>query len=354
MKKGAKSKTAMKGKKATGSNKPKPNGKKADQGGKGQTKKGTLKPAKVFIYALALAALGGGSYLVYEKIKSGRANNDNESDSDSSFNSNSNSNSGSNSNPNSSTVNVSTPSASVSSSPGLISSYKKLTSGNENFPLKKGSKGAKVKQLQQALAKTVSSLTVDGNFGTQTVKALRTAGYAQVVDEPLFNRITGTNSEAIKIVFNPSSLAVNLYKAAQNKNAEQVLSLLQQLNSVSDYSSVNDYYKRQSFISKTIVTDLLEYAFSNDAVVKEKIKNEFTRMGLKVSATGTWSLQGIRLFKDLITIRETVVIDTRNNRIPVKRNTILGDEVQVANGMTWFRSIDHTLLQVPTQDVRFT
>ena len=345
MKKGAKSKTAMKGMKGIiESNKPKPNGKRADQGGKRQIKKGTVKPAKVFIYALALAALGGGSYLVYEKIKSGRANNDNESDSDSNFNSN----------PNSSTVNVSTPSASVSSSPGLISSYKKLTSGNDNFPLKKGSKGAKVKQLQQALAKTVSSLTVDGNFGAQTVKALRTAGYAQVVDEALFNRITGTNSEAIKIVFNPSSLAFNLYKAAQSKNAEQVLSLLQQFNSVADYSSVNEHYKRQSFISKTIVTDLLEYAFSDDAVVKEKIKNEFTRMGLKVSATGTWSLQGIRLFKDLITIRETVVIDTKNNRIPVKRNTILGDEVQVANGMTWFRSIDHTLLQVPTQDVRFT
>ena len=353
MKKVAKSKTAMKGMKGIiESNKPKPNGKKADQGGKRQIKKGTVKPSKVFIYALALAALGGGSYLVYEKIKSGRAHNDNESDSDSNFNSNSNS--GSNFNPNSSTVNVSTPSASVSSSPGLISSYKKLTSGNENFPLKKGSKGPKVKQLQQALAKTVPSLTADGNFGTQTVKALRTAGYAQVVDEALFNRITGSGSEAIKIVFNPSSLAVNLYKAAQGKNAEQVLSLLQQINSVSDYSSVNDYYKRQSFISKTIVTDLLEYAFSDDAVVKEKIKNEFIRMGLKVSATGTWSLQGIRLFKDLITIRETVVIDTRNNRIPVKRNTILGDEVQVANGMTWFRSIDHTLLQVPTQDVRFT
>ena len=77
-------------------------------------------------------------------------------------------------------------------------------------------------------------------------------------------------------------------------------------------------------------------------------------MGLKVSSTGTWSLQGIRLYKDLITIRETVVIDARNNRIPVRKNTILGDELEVANGMTWFKSIDNSVLKVPTQDVKYT
>ncbi|QLH33378.1 MAG: hypothetical protein HWD62_14050 [Cyclobacteriaceae bacterium] len=77
-------------------------------------------------------------------------------------------------------------------------------------------------------------------------------------------------------------------------------------------------------------------------------------MGLKVSSTGTWSLQGIRLYRDLITIRESVVMDNKGNRIPVRRNTILGDEVEVANGMTWFKSIDNSILKVPTQDVTYT
>jgi hypothetical protein len=117
---------------------------------------------------------------------------------------------------------------------------------------------------------------------------------------------------------------------------------------------VNEYYKKQGFISKTIVNDLLEYAFKSNEAAKVQIRNEFLRIGLKVSSTGTWSLQGLRLYKDLITIRETVVTDSRNNRIPVRRNTILGDELEVANGLTWFKSIDDSILNVPTQDVKYT
>jgi len=136
--------------------------------------------------------------------------------------------------------------------------------------------------------------------------------------------------------------------------AQGLFDILKQLKSVSEYSAVNEYYKKQSFISKTIVTDLLEYAFKGNEAAKVQIRNEFLRIGLKVSSTGTWSLQGIRLYKDLVTIRETVVTDAQNNRIPVRRNTILGDELEVANGMTWFKSIDNSILKVPTQDVKYT
>jgi hypothetical protein len=156
------------------------------------------------------------------------------------------------------------------------------------------------------------------------------------------------------VVFNPSALANSLYSAAQSKNLEQVIGVLKQLKTVSDYSSVNEYYKKQSFISRTIVTDLLDYAFKSNEAAKTQIKNEFLRVGLKVSSTGSWSLQGIRLYKDLITIRATVVTDGQNNRIPVRKDTILGDELEVANGMTWFRSIDNSTLRVPTQDVKYT
>ena len=77
-------------------------------------------------------------------------------------------------------------------------------------------------------------------------------------------------------------------------------------------------------------------------------------MGLKVDSGGTWSLQGIRLYKDIITLRQTIVTDSRNNRIQVNRNTILGDEIKIENGLTWFRSVDDSVLSVPTQDVRYT
>ena len=300
---------------------------------KAPAKKKGVKPTRVFIYALALAALGGGGFLVYERLKKRKAMEQNQIPSEAS----------------SDTIIIN------NTLPTSYASYtsRAVSSGSDNFPLKRGSKGSRVSLLQQALAKTSPGISVDGQFGPQTASALKSAGYPETVNEATFNKLTG-GSGSLTVVFNPSALAESLYGGAQLQNIEQVLSVLKQLKSVSDYSSVNEYYKKQSFIAKTIVTDLLEYAFKTNEAAKAQIRNEFLRIGLKVSSTGTWSLQGIRLYKDLITIRETVVTDAQNNRIPVRRNTILGDELEVANGMTWFKSIDNNILKVPTQDVKYT
>lgn len=324
-------KKALKGKTKAQAKKPK--AKKTATPKKSQGKKSAVKPAKVFIYALALAALGGGGYLVYDRIKRKKLAEQNQLPSD---------------NNDTIIINNTLP-ASFSTITSRI-----LSSASDSFPLKRGSRGTRVIMLQQALAKTTPSIMIDGQFGPQTAGALKTAGYPEIVDEILFNKITGSAKGSVQVVFNPSALAESLYKGAQAKNLAQVMDILKQLKSVTEYSAVNEYYKKQSFISKTIVTDLLEYAFKSNEAAKVQVRNEFLRIGLKVSSAGTWSLQGIRLYKDLVTIRETVVTDARNNRIPVRRNTILGDELEVANGMTWFKSIDNSILKVPTQDVKYT
>jgi hypothetical protein len=331
-------KTISKGKKKTWGKKSKS---KPTAQTKSQGKKRGVKPAKVFIYALALAALGGGGYLVYDRVKRKKAVEQNQSPSDN--------------NSDTIIINNSLPTERYGL-PTSISSFtsKMLNSASDSFPLKRGSKGTRVTALQQALSKTTPSILIDGQFGPQTAAALKNAGFPEMVDETIFNKITGGSKNTVQVVFNPSSLALSLYSAAQSKNLTQVLSVLKQLKSVSEYSAVNEYYKKQGFISKTIVNDLLEYAFKSNEAAKVQIRNEFLRIGLKVSSTGTWSLQGLRLYKDLITIRETVVTDSRNNRIPVRRNTILGDELEVANGMTWFKSIDDSILNVATQDVKYT
>jgi hypothetical protein len=313
---------------------------------KTQKKKGIIKPAKVFIYALALAALGGGGFLVYDKLKRRKQSSQNLP---------------TDSNKDTIIINNSLP---VSYSPTSDSSGSSLTrlissvtsTRNDNFPLKRGSRGERVKTLQRALAKTTPSIMIDGIFGSQTAGALKAAGYPETIDETLFNQITGSSSNGgnLTVVFNPSALATSLYTSTQAKDVTGVLYVLKQMKSVADYSSVNDYYKKQSFIAKTIVTDLLSYAFKYDESAKAQIRNEFLRMGLKVDGSGTWSLQGIRMFNDLITIRETIVTDLQGNRIPVRRNTILGDEMEVSNGMTWFKSVDNSILKVPTQDVKLT
>lgn len=289
-----------------------------------------IRPAKVFIYALALAALGGGGYLVYDRIRRKKLN-----FGDDSKNSND---------------------ILPSSANTLISSGSQITKTKDNLPLKKGSSGSRVLALQQALTKLgASSVAMDGKFGKGLQAALKKAGYPTTIDEKTFNKITGSVQTVAKVMFNPGDIATRLYKAAQNKNVNGVITQLKRIKNVSDYSAVNEHYKKQGFIiSKTIVTDLLDFAFKKNEDAKDLLRNEFVRIGLKEDDIGRWSLQGFPLFKDLITIRETFVVDAKRNRIPVKRKTILGNEIEVQNGMTWFRSVDNKILCVPTQDVKFT
>jgi len=59
---------------------------------------------------------------------------------------------------------------------------------NDDFPLKSGSKGAKVKQVQQVLlaklgANILGRSGADGDFGAKTEAALLKAGYPASIDE---------------------------------------------------------------------------------------------------------------------------------------------------------------------------
>ena len=304
----------------------------------GGKQKKAIHPAKVFIYGLALAALGGGGYLLYTRVRKGK-------------------------NVTGETRSVTDPDIAASdNASGDATATSAMTStrtsvrskSNDDFPLTKGSKGARVVQLQQALIKKGASIKADGKFGAATLSALKAAGYSQSIDATSFSQITGQSASAVLVVFNPSELARKLFNAANLKKDQDVLSMLKQINTVNEYSAVNEYYKKLSIVSKTIVNHLLNYTFKDDTAAQTLIKKEFTRIGLKVNDAGVWSLQGIELYKDLITIRPTIVIDAWNNRIPVKGNTILGDEVRIVNGMTWFRSVDRSILRVPTQDVKYS
>jgi len=298
-----------------------------------------IRPSKVFIYALALAALGGGGYLLYDHFRRKKLAESSSESIDTAATGN-----------NTNTNYVYTGSTTASTSKKKSTAR---TAPSDDFPLKKGSKGLRVEQLQKALMKKNADIQADGKFGAATQAALKALGYSDVVDESTFAKLTGVDAAALRVVFNPKELAQKLLSAANRRNDDDAVYILGQIKSVADYTAVNDYYKKQGLISKTIVTDLLDYSFKQDAAALERIKAEFIRIGLKVNEAGIWSLQGIQLYKDLITIRPTVVIDGWGNRIPVKKSTILGDEVKIENGMTWFRSVDRTILKVPTQDVRY-
>lgn len=322
-----------------------------ERGAKKASNKSSVNGKKVFIYALALGAVGGAVYLTHEYLK--RKKNIEKRPDDASDNSDT------------IIINNTLPASYRTSSTSTSSG----SSSRDSFPLKRGSRGQRVLQLQQALASILGASVmnanggVDGVFGAGTSNALKQAGYSEVINETLFNTIierAGLRTGAGTSAYDPKTLARDLYKSAQVKNLEDVLVLLKRIRSASEYSSVSEHYKKLGFISRTVVTDLLDYAFKTNEGAKQLIRNEFLRMGLKVDASGKWSvptaqagLSG-RLYKDLITLRDTLVIDSRSNRIPVRKNTILGEEFKIANGMTWFRSVDKSILQVPTQDVTYT
>jgi hypothetical protein len=292
-------------------------------------RKVNITPERVFIYALGVGAVGGAIYFAREYYLSLKAQRDQSS----------------------STIEANT-SSNTKSVINIFSS-----SANDSFPLKKGSRGARVRQLQQALASILGASVfqqyspIDGIFGTGTQNALRQAGYGTSVDEALFNQIVNNQPT---IVFNPQDLAQKLYTSANAKDSNGVMSILRQIQDTTQYSAVNQSYKSIGFISKTIVTHLLDQAFVNDSLMKERIKAEFIRMGLKLDASsGRWSLSGFAGFRDIITITDTYVIDRNKNRIPVRRNTILGDEQQVSNGMTLFKAIDNSMALVPSDHVKF-
>jgi hypothetical protein len=65
-----------------------------------------------------------------------------------------------------------------------------------DFPLVKGSKGAKVKQMQEALImkngkKILPRYGADGDFGKETSAALAKLGFPAIIDEATFNTIVG-------------------------------------------------------------------------------------------------------------------------------------------------------------------
>lgn len=248
---------------------------------------------------------------------------------------------------------------------------------SDAFPLKQGSRGTKVTQLQQAVAKLIGQDAwtklngataiaknggYDGIFGPATEGAVKQAGYSVPVDEATFNKIIGNNNGPLTstAALNASQVATDLYKQAHSVKIDDVISTLQQIRNTTDYVAVNEQYKAVSkalstafpAVSKTIVNDLLSvFGLSTD---HEKLKNEFLRIGLKLDPSGSrWSLSGLPVQGTIITLVQTFVKDAAGKTVTVNRNVILGTPIQSANGFTWFKSIDNTVAAVPSSDIRY-
>ena len=208
---------------------------------------------------------------------------------------------------------------------------------NDDFPLKKGSKGAKVKALQDSLiAKNGKGILprfgADGDFGSELVAALKKLNLPDSIDETTYNVLAQSSSSS----FDASALAKALYKDAVNKNITGVINSLKKMSTKDDYTAVSNEFKKLTLrgVSQTLVNGILG-SFS-DETQKQQIRLEFSRMGLKYDGT-KWSLSGLDGFK-VMTIEATTVWRTPNEGAKVPAQMILGTEIANSKGFTLFES----------------
>lgn len=249
------------------------------------------------------------------------------------------------------TTPVTTTSSSQTSTSSSSGGYKSTTSSTtttrkDSFPLKKGSKGERVKLFQEKLiAKYGKSILpkygADGDFGSEMEAALEKLKLPSTISESAYNvYVKGAAPD-------PDDLAEALIDAAENKNFTKAIDNLKKIRNTSDYSSVSEKFKELRInggVRKTLVTGMLDTFTSSSQ--QESIRVQFLRMGLKYDGS-KWSVPSNYNFFSgienplLITTEATELIDPKYHvKVKVPKNMVIGSKLKEKNGLTLFRMLE--------------
>jgi peptidoglycan hydrolase-like protein with peptidoglycan-binding domain len=205
---------------------------------------------------------------------------------------------------------------------------------NNDFPLRKGSKGEKVTALQEALiAKHGKAIMprygADGFFGAELLAALRKLKLPASINETTYNVLVQGHTTS------KSTTAQKLYNAAVQADFKTAIALLKTIKSKDDYQEVSTQFKifRVNGVRQTLVNGMLN-VFNKEAQ-KQAIRFEFIRMGLQYDGN-KWSLSGLGGLP-IITNQETTVWVNATNGLKVKPKTVLGNEIS--------KRLDYTLFE---------
>lgn len=294
------------------------------------------KKTKYLLVGLGVVAVGAGSflYLQHQKKKKQNANN-------------------------------SIADSFTTSSLPLPSPTENTSSGgstSSGFPLKKGSRGTLVTNLQNALIKKYGASILpkygaDGGFGTETINALLSKGLPTTITSEIFSKlIVGSGSSNYSTNSGSSaSISKGLHSAITKNSLSSAIKVLKQIKDVAGYTAVNTIFKktRVDLVRKTLVTALLSRF--NSSSEKKQINAELYRIGLKYDGT-QWALSGIYgiAIDQLITIKPTHVWDDDGRKMNVPTATILGEYLDANNGVTEFETLDRRRLFVQTTSISYT
>lgn len=223
---------------------------------------------------------------------------------------------------------------------------------SDQFPLRKGSKGETVRQLQQALINKYGSSILpkygaDGDFGSETFNALKKKGLATTVDESTFNVLTqGADSAGSS----SGDLSQKLWSAAFTHNFSGVLSLLKSIKNKDQYQQVSNSFmqRRLNGVRQTLVNGLLS-SFHTDEQ-KQQIRMEFLRMGLQYDGN-KWSLSGFE-GRTIVTTEPTTIWITATQSLQVPASMVLGNEVTQRLDYTLFENNNKYFL-IKTQFIKY-
>jgi len=201
----------------------------------------------------------------------------------------------------------------------------------DDFPLKRGSKGENVRAFQQTLIKKYGSKILpkygaDGGFGSETAAALKKLKMPATISETFFNVLTqGSASSTATGSTDLSSLATRIYTATVRRDFATVISLLKNIKSSDDYSTVSEAFKqyRLNGVRKTLVTGLLDSFTSSSQ--KQQLRLAFATMGLTYDGS-KWSLSGIDGIP-IVTVVPSKVWINAQNAVTVPARMVLGHEI---------------------------
>ncbi|MEZ4921879.1 MAG: hypothetical protein R2780_01795 [Crocinitomicaceae bacterium] len=253
-------------------------------------------------------------------------------------------------------------------SPEPVRSSGGSSGSSSGFPLKKGSRGELVKNLQEALiqkygADILPKYGADGGWGTETQNALLAKGLPTVITAEDFTKIvTGSGSDGsgsstpttTKKKFNPSLLASNLHAAILDDDFNRASNSLSKIFTTTGYTKVNNYFKEKRIygIRKTLVNALLTQF--NSSSEKKKLNEHFYRMGMKYNGD-QWSLSGIGQFccDQIKSMQKTEVWNKEGKRIAVPKDTILGEFLDARHGVAKFKTLDDKILYTHTNTIGY-
>ncbi len=263
--------------------------------------------------------------------------------------------------------------SSTASKPSGSSKPKKPAIAYNVFPLKYGSKGTTVRDLQTALNKHYGAkISVDGDWGNQTRDALKANGLPSTIDVQILAKITaGTygkkqdsesdkkddkkEKDEKKPAVQHAQIALDLERALEINDVMGTIRALSKIKGILNYIQVNEKFKNRNVgnYNKATIPTALDRVFPVNPE-RNKYRAQLYTIGLKWR-NDKWALAGLSGAPSgrLITIERAKVWNATGKFMIVPRATIIGTFISARNGLTEFQTLDGKQLYINTTQIKY-